>query len=54
MAVGVAYAIWSAAGTALIAAIGIVYLGEGASASRVLGLALVIAGVVVLNLSGTQ
>jgi small multidrug resistance pump len=52
MAVGTAYAIWSAVGTALIAAIGIVFLDESASLLRLAGLALVIAGVVVLNLSG--
>ena len=51
MAVGTAYAIWSAAGTALIAAIGIVFLGESATWTRVLGITLVIIGVVVLNLS---
>ena len=49
--VGTAYAIWSAAGTALIAAIGIVFLGEGATVARLGGIALVIAGVVILNLS---
>ena len=45
-----AYAIWSAVGTALIAAIGIVFLGEAATWARMLGIALVIAGVVILNL----
>ena len=54
MAVGTAYAIWSAVGTALIAVIGMIALGESASATRILGLLLVIAGVVVLNLSGTH
>ncbi len=54
MAVGTAYAIWSAAGTALIAGIGIVFLHESASLVKMLGLALVIAGVVVLNLSGAH
>jgi small multidrug resistance pump len=51
MAVGTAYAIWSALGTALIAAIGIVFLGESATLSRISGLVLVIVGVVILNLS---
>jgi len=51
MAVGTAYAIWSAAGTALIAAIGILFLGESATWTRILGITLVIIGVVVLNLS---
>ncbi|UNO42733.1 multidrug efflux SMR transporter [Streptomyces sp. MST-110588] len=54
MSVGTAYAIWSGAGTAVIAAIGMVFLGEAANAARILGVLLVIAGVVVLNLGGTH
>jgi small multidrug resistance pump len=49
--VGTAYAIWSAAGTALIAAIGVVFLGESATVARLGGIALVIVGVVILNLA---
>jgi small multidrug resistance pump len=49
--VGTAYAIWSAAGTALIAAIGILFLGEAATIARLSGIGLVIVGVVILNLS---
>ncbi|MEV7377209.1 DMT family transporter [Streptomyces lydicus] len=52
MSVGTAYAIWAGAGTAVIAAIGMVFLGESASALKILGVLLVIAGVVVLNLGG--
>ncbi|AJC59184.1 MULTISPECIES: multidrug efflux SMR transporter [Streptomyces] len=54
MSVGTAYAIWSGAGTAVIAAIGMVFLGESTSALKVLGVLLVIAGVVVLNLDGAH
>ena len=50
--VSVAYAVWSGVGTALIALIGIVYFREPISATKVAGLALIIAGVVALNLSG--
>lgn len=50
--VGVAYAIWAGVGTAAIAAIGMLILREPRSASRVLGIALVVAGVVALNLGG--
>ena len=50
--IGVAYAVWSALGTALIAIIGIVYFHEDLTALKVAGLVLVIVGVVVLNLSG--
>jgi small multidrug resistance pump len=51
MAVGTAYAIWSAVGTALIVLIGILFLGESATVARMVGIALIIAGVVVLNLA---
>ncbi|MBL1069111.1 multidrug efflux SMR transporter [Streptomyces sp. 7-21] len=54
MEVGTAYAIWSGAGTALIAALGMAVMGETASAAKILGVLLVIAGVVVLNLSGAH
>jgi small multidrug resistance pump len=54
MSVGTAYAIWAGAGTAVIAMIGIVFLGESASALKILGVLLVIAGVVVLNLAGAN
>ena len=49
--VGTAYAIWSAAGTALIVAIGIVFLGESATFARLGGIALVIIGVVILQIA---
>lgn len=50
--VGVAYAIWSGVGTALIAAVGVVYFREPLTVMRAVGLITIIAGVVVLNLSG--
>jgi len=50
--VGLTYAVWSAAGTALIAAIGIVAFGEPATAVKLASLALIIMGVVGLNLAG--
>ncbi|MFE1176260.1 DMT family transporter [Streptomyces sp. NPDC058773] len=54
MSVGTAYAIWAGTGTAMIAAIGMVFLGESASALKILGVLLVIVGVVVLNLDGAH
>ncbi|OLT38779.1 multidrug transporter [Saccharomonospora sp. CUA-673] len=48
--VGVAYAIWAAAGVALVALIGAAFLGEPMNATMVLGLALVIGGVVLLEM----
>ncbi|OXS61813.1 QacE family quaternary ammonium compound efflux SMR transporter [Cohnella sp. CIP 111063] len=50
---GVAYAIWSGVGTALTAVIGIVVWKETASLTTALGLVLIVAGVVVLNLKGS-
>ncbi|MGK5449385.1 DMT family transporter [Streptomyces radiopugnans] len=52
MSVGTAYAIWSGVGTAAIAVIGMVFIGEAVNAARITGILLVIAGVVVLNLGG--
>lgn len=52
MAVGTVYAIWSGVGTAAIALIGMVFIGEAVNAARIVGILLVIAGVVVLNLGG--
>lgn len=49
--VSVAYAVWSAVGTALIAAIGIVWFKESLSALKVVSLLLIIAGVVGLHIS---
>jgi small multidrug resistance pump len=49
--IGVAYAIWSALGTAIIATIGIVWFGESASAFKLICLALVVIGVVGLQIS---
>lgn len=52
--VGTAYAIWAGVGTAAIAAIGMLFLGEAANAAKVSGVLLVIAGVIVLNLGGSH
>jgi small multidrug resistance pump len=54
VSVGTAYAIWAGAGTAAIATIGIVFLGEGLTAAKAAGMALIIVGVVVLNLGGAH
>ncbi|MFF5207525.1 DMT family transporter [Streptosporangium sp. NPDC000396] len=52
MEVGTAYAVWSGAGTAIIAAIGVLFLGETLSLAKLGGIALIIGGVAVLNLAG--
>lgn len=54
MQVGVGYAIWSALGTTLIVAIGVLFLDEPVSAAKILGVALVVAGVVLLNLNSAH
>ncbi|MCW2875774.1 multidrug efflux SMR transporter [Actinacidiphila oryziradicis] len=54
MPVGTVYAIWAGIGTAAVAAIGMVFLGEAATAAKMIGLLLVIAGVIVLNLGGAH
>lgn len=52
--IGMTYAIWAGAGTALIAAIGMVALGEAVTAVKVGSLALIVLGVVGLNLAGAH
>ncbi|AQX54423.1 multidrug efflux SMR transporter [Priestia flexa] len=46
----IAYAIWSGVGTAITAIIGVVIWKESGSISMVIGITLIIAGVVILNL----
>lgn len=54
VSVGTAYAIWSGVGTAAIAMIGVAFLGEGMTTVKAAGMALIIVGVVVLNLGGAH
>ena len=50
--VSVAYAVWSGVGTALIATIGVLWFKEPMTALKLISLALIIVGVVGLNLGG--
>ena len=52
--VGTAYAIWAGVGTAAVAAIGMMFLGEGMTIAKFAGIVLIIGGVVVLNLGGAH
>ncbi|MFE6100074.1 DMT family transporter [Streptomyces laurentii] len=52
--VGTAYAIWSGVGTAAVAVIGFLFLGESLGPAKIVGLVLIIAGVAVLNLGGAH
>lgn len=48
--IGVAYAIWSGAGVALIALIAWAFFGQALDIPAIIGLLLIVTGVVVLNL----
>ncbi|HVL22746.1 MAG TPA: multidrug efflux SMR transporter [Thermomicrobiales bacterium] len=50
--VSTAYAIWSGVGTATVAIIGIMFLGEPGGTLKTIGIVVIIAGVVLLNLGG--
>ncbi|MEV4238989.1 multidrug efflux SMR transporter [Nocardia sp. NPDC050408] len=54
MPIGVAYGIWSAVGVAAIAVIGVLFLDERLSLIQVGGIALVILGVLALELGGAH
>jgi quaternary ammonium compound-resistance protein SugE len=52
--IGTAYAVWTGIGAAGTATVGMLVLGEPASALRIASIALIICGVVGLNLSGAS
>ena len=52
--IGIAYAIWSGVGTALITLIGIVYFDESISLLKISSIIFIILGVVGLNLVGNS
>jgi len=52
MPVSIAYAVWSGVGTASVAVIGYLWLGESMSWAKALSLALIVLGVVGLNVAG--
>ena len=54
MPVSVAYAIWSGLGTAVVAVIGYLYLGESMSAVKAISLLMIVGGVIGLNLAGAH
>ncbi|WP_328889634.1 DMT family transporter [Streptomyces sp. NBC_00316] len=54
LSMGTAYAIWAGIGTAAVAAIGVLFMGESGGVAKVVGIALIIAGVVVLNAGGAH
>jgi small multidrug resistance pump len=54
MTIGVAYAVWSGVGTAVIVTVGVIAFGETLTAIRVVSLVLVIVGVIGLQLGGSH
>ncbi|RNL80988.1 DMT family transporter [Nocardioides marmorisolisilvae] len=54
MPVSVAYAVWAGVGTAAVAVIGMIFLGESMGWVKAASLAMIIAGVVGLNMVGTH
>jgi small multidrug resistance pump len=54
MQTDVAYALWSAIGTAAIVLIAVLFLGSPISVAKVVGIGLIIVGVITLNLSGAH
>lgn len=48
--VGIAYAVWSGAGTVLITVIGVLAFRQKIDLAGIIGIALIVAGVLVLNL----
>lgn len=47
---GIAYAIWSGVGTVMITLVGWVFMGQRLDLPAMIGIALIVAGVVVMNL----
>jgi small multidrug resistance pump len=54
LSVSIAYAVWSGLGTAGIAVIGVLFLGERIDLVKAAALGMIVVGVVVLNLQGAH
>jgi small multidrug resistance pump len=54
LSVSVTYALWAGLGTAAVAVVGTIFLGEQLSVVKAGGLALIVGGVVLLNLQGAH
>jgi small multidrug resistance pump len=52
--IGIVYAIWSGVGTVGTAIIGLAFFGEAFTALKAAGIAMIIGGVLVLNLGGAH
>ena len=52
--VSIAYAVWAGLGTAGIAVVGVMWLGESVDLVKVCGISLIVGGVLLLNLHGAH
>lgn len=52
--IGTAYAVWTGIGAAGTAALGIYVFDDPATFARIFGIAMIVGGVIVLNLTGTH
>ena len=52
--VGSAYAVWTGIGAVGAALIGVLFLGEAATALRALGIALIVGGIIALRVAGVE
>ena len=52
--VSVTYAVWAGLGTAAISVVGVVFLGESVDLLKVVAIAMIISGVVLLNVHGAH
>jgi small multidrug resistance pump len=52
--VGIVYAIWSGVGTVVVVGVGFALFGESVTASKLVGVGVIIVGVILVNLSGTH
>ena len=53
ISVGVSYAVWSATGTAAVSGLGTWLFGDRLNGSAIVGMALIVAGVVLMTTSGS-
>ena len=54
MPVGIAYAIWAGSGTALIVLVGAILFRQSLDTDALIGIALILAGIVVINLGSSE
>lgn len=52
--VGVAYAVWTGIGAVVTAVLGMLWLGEAASVGKIVSIVMIVAGIIGLNLFGTE